>query len=181
MPSTNFKSSPAPEKDISSAVEQPSDLETKKPEVQTTPETKLPEYREDVEKQMEVKEGGKFLDETIENLKNTLKRSKKKPTDIPQVRDEVTIKVENIMQEGLEDAFNSLTSIQQQEFKIQGEKTALEIRSLLRAGKVKVNKILQLLIGWLKLLPGINRFFLEQEAKIKADKIISLKKMNDNM
>jgi len=29
-------------------------------------------------------------------------------------------------------------------------------------------------------LPGINKFFLEQEAKIKADKIISLNKFTNN-
>ena len=38
----------------------------------------------------------------------------------------------------------------------------------------KAKKIFQLILEWLKLLPGINRFFLEQEAKIKTDRIIHL-------
>jgi hypothetical protein len=41
--------------------------------------------------------------------------------------------------------------------------------------KIKVNKIIDLIRRWLKLIPGINKFFLEQEVKIKADKIIRLK------
>jgi hypothetical protein len=28
---------------------------------------------------------------------------------------------------------------------------------------------------WLSIIPGINKFFLEQDAKIKAEKIIKLK------
>ena len=82
------------------------------------------------------------------------------------------------MEEGLSDAFRVMTPIQKQEFKIAGEKTAFEIRQLLRATKIKIKKIFQLLLGWLRLLPGINRYFLEQEAKIKADKILALSRIN---
>ena len=94
---------------------------------------------------------------------------------IPQTKDEMTIKVEKILEEGLGDAFERLSPVAKQEFKIQGEKTAAKIAELLRSTHVKVKKVLSLIIEWLKLLPGINRFFLEQEAKIKADKIIGLK------
>src|SRR3989338_152946 len=118
------------------------------------------------------KEG--FLDETIENLKNALRRKKIKPTQIPQVRDAVTRQVEQIMAAGLEDAYREMTPLQRQEFKIEGEKTAWEIRNLLRAGRAKIKKIFQLILRWLRLLPGVNKFFLEQEAKIKADKIMAM-------
>ena len=118
------------------------------------------------------KEG--FLDETIENLKNALRRKKIKPDGIPQVRDAVTRQVEQIMAAGLEDAYREMTPLQRQEFKIEGEKTAWEIRNLLRAGRAKIKKIFQLILRWLRLLPGVNKFFLEQEAKIKADKIMAM-------
>jgi len=78
------------------------------------------------------------------------------------------------MEEGMADAFKELNTIERQEFKIRGEQTALQIRELLKATHVKIKKIFRLLFEWLKMLPGINRFYLEQEAKIKADKIISL-------
>jgi hypothetical protein len=116
------------------------------------------------------------LEEGIEALKRRLRIPKKqKPTKVPQVRDELTIKVEKIMEEGLKDAYRELTPVQRQEFKIKGEETAFKIRQLLRSTRVKVKSIFKLLIEWLKLLPGVNRFFLEQEAKIKADKILALK------
>lgn len=99
----------------------------------------------------------------------------RRPVVVPQAKDEIAIKVEKILEEGLGDAFQRLSPIAKQEFKIKGEKTAAKISELLRSTHVKVKKILRLIIEWLKILPGINRFFLEQEAKIKTDKIIELK------
>jgi len=99
----------------------------------------------------------------------------KKPVVIPQVRDELTIKIEKILEDGLDDAYQRLSPIAKQEFKIKGEQAALKIRDLLKSTNLKLKKILKIILDWLRLLPGVNRFFLEQEAKIKADKIIALK------
>ena len=109
-------------------------------------------------------------------LRKFLPKKKKSPHIIPQVRDELTREVESIMEEGLTDAFKELSSLEQQEFKIKGEQTAIEIRNMLRGAHVRVKSIFKLLLEWLKLLPGVNRFFLEQEAKIKAERILSLRK-----
>jgi len=121
-----------------------------------------------------------FLDETIENLKQKLRGSKKKPNKIPQVKDDITVKIEKIMEQDLGDAFSELTPLQQQEFKIKGEETAWEVRKLLKSAHIKLKTIFKLILDWLKMLPGINRFFLEQEAKIKTDKIIALKERYKN-
>ena len=118
-----------------------------------------------------------ILDEAISGLRAKLIIKKKKPTKIPTIKDEITIKVEKIMEEGLREAYEILSAIQKQEFKIKGEETAWKIRQLLRETHVKVKKIFRLLFDWLKMLPGINRFFLEQEAKIKTDKIIVIKEI----
>ncbi len=110
-------------------------------------------------------------------LKEGLLHRKRRPTvAIPIVRDEVTLKIEKIMEEGLGEAFTRLSPVAQQEFKLKGEETARSLRELLKTTHVKVKKIFRLLLEWLKILPGLNRFFLEQEAKIKADKIIALHK-----
>jgi len=119
-----------------------------------------------------------FLEESIGGLKKKLRSTKKKPTAVPQVRDKVTIQVEKIMEEELEDAFTELTTIQKQEFKMKGEQVAFEIRDLLKKTHLKAKTIFKLIFEWLKMLPGINKFFLEQEAKIKTDKILSLKTIN---
>lgn len=116
----------------------------------------------------------------IDSFKNILKRSPKKRKDapIPQVRDELTKQVETILEDGLSDVFRELTPVQQQEFKLKGEQTAFAIRNLLKKTHVRVKSVFKLILEWLKLLPGVNKFFLMQEAKIKTDKIMSLRKHN---
>lgn len=84
--------------------------------------------------------------------------------------------IENILSDNLAEAYQSLTPEQQSQFKIVGEKTASQVNALLSETKVKVNKIINLIKFWLSYLPGINKFFLEKEAKIKTDAIIQLKK-----
>lgn len=123
-------------------------------------------------------EGG--LEDSIKGLRAKLKKpKKKKQSKIPEIRDELTIKIEKVMEEGLKEAYQELSPVERQEFKIKGEQTALQIRRLLRATHIKIKKIFKLLKEWLKMLPGVNRFFIEQEAKIKADKIVAMQERND--
>lgn len=116
-----------------------------------------------------------FLEEAIGALSEKLKSGKKKPTKIPQAKDETVLQIEKIMEAGLSDAFAELSVVQRQEFKIKGEEVAWEIRNILRHTHVKVKKIFKLIFEWLKMLPGINKFFLEKEAKIKTDRIMAIK------
>lgn len=97
------------------------------------------------------------------------------PATVTIVKDHMTAHIEKIMEEGIGDAFMELTTIQKQQFKLKGEETAKNIKVLLQSSKVKIKKIFELIMDWLKLLPGINKFFLMQEAKIKTDKILALK------
>ena len=83
--------------------------------------------------------------------------------------------IDTILAEGLNEVFIKMNAAQQAEFKKTGEETVVKINKLLMETKVKVNKIVELIRKWLKLIPGVNKFFLEQEVKIKADKIIRLK------
>lgn len=123
----------------------------------------------------EENKGEGSIDRAIDSITRRLRKPKKiKARPIPQVRDEVTLKVEKILEEGLKDAFLELDTVQKQEFKIKGEATAFAIRTLLKNTHIKVKSIFRLILEWLKILPGVNRFFLEQEAKIKTDKIMAI-------
>jgi hypothetical protein len=83
--------------------------------------------------------------------------------------------IDKILSEGLNDIFLSLTPIKQKEFQAKGEETVKKINILLSEAKVKVNKIIDLIKKWLKIIPGVNKFFLEQETKLKVDKIMKIK------
>ena len=82
-------------------------------------------------------------------------------------------KIEAILEEDLGDIYFSLSPQKQQEFKAKGEETTIKIIGLLAKPKIQIKKIISLIRDWLKIIPGINVFFLEQEVKIKADKIIN--------
>lgn len=89
--------------------------------------------------------------------------------------DETISQVEHILEEDLGPTFASLDAQHQQLFKKKGEETAKAINSLLGHAKVKVQKIFELIKAWLMIIPGINKWFVIQESKIKVDKIIKLK------
>jgi len=82
--------------------------------------------------------------------------------------------VEEILSGGLEYIFSQMPPITQQEFKNKGEMAAKKIHALLQQPKIKIKKIAGLIMDWLKIIPGVNKFFLEQESKIKVDKILKL-------
>jgi len=83
--------------------------------------------------------------------------------------------IEAYLSDGLSETFLAMSPVKQKEFKEEGEKTAKKINLLLDAAKININKIIKLIRHWLSLIAGVNRFFLDQETKIKADKIIKIK------
>ena len=88
-------------------------------------------------------------------------------------------KIETILSEGLEEEFRTMTPTLQQQFRAQGEKTATAIRQMIEQSKVTARKVLDLIVQWLSMIPGVNRFFLEQEAKIKTDKMLEMTKPSE--
>lgn len=83
--------------------------------------------------------------------------------------------VEDVLSDGLDEMYKQLDPATQQRVKVAGEQTARQISSLLQEAKVQVKKIVDLIVSWLRLIPGINQHFVEQEAKIKADKLLAMK------
>ena len=86
-----------------------------------------------------------------------------------------TKQVESILEVDLSDVFKKLSSGQQKEFKKKGEETSVAINILLDSAKIKTKKILSLIKEWLQMIPGVNKFFIEQLAKSKLDEIMKLK------
>lgn len=89
--------------------------------------------------------------------------------------------IEEILQdEDTVEAYLAMTPEKRQEFKKVGEETSRKINELMDKTKVKVKKIVDLICKWLSLIPGVNNFFIEQEAKIKADELLKLKRESEN-
>lgn len=86
-------------------------------------------------------------------------------------KDEVLASVEHLLSEGLGDVYAAMPKDKQSVFRAKGEEVAVRIRLMIQHGKLKVQDVLKMIRDWLRMIPGVNKFFLEQEAKIKTDKI----------
>ncbi len=104
---------------------------------------------------------------------------------VVQQTDRLEEEIEDILEEDLKELYLAMPPQAQAEFRAKGEQTRSKIRELVRAARVNAKKIFQLIRDWLKMIPGVNRFFLEQEAKIKTDKILLVseeeKKRSENL
>lgn len=89
-------------------------------------------------------------------------------------RDPLTRDIEKILEENLAESFATMNAEQQQKFKTEGERVTASIRQIIKSGVIQIKKILALISDWLRMIPGVNRFFLEKESKIKAEKILML-------
>lgn len=89
-------------------------------------------------------------------------------------KDQVTVEVENILEKGLKDVYGNLPDNLKPVFKAKGEETARTISEMIKKTAVKIGEVMKLIFNWLRIIPGLNRFYLEQEAKIKADQIMVL-------
>jgi hypothetical protein len=89
-------------------------------------------------------------------------------------RDEYYQRVERVLEENLIDAYLEMPKDKRRQFKQEGERVAGQLRQMIEGAKVKAKEVLKIISEWLKKLPGVSRWFLEQEAKIKTDRIIQL-------
>jgi hypothetical protein len=139
------------------------DLEVEKTEIREEKERgKMGKAKEEIEIKKEIK----------------VVKEKRLVPQVPPVPSKKSLlqeEIEDILEGDLEGIYQSLTPVQQREFREKGEETAFKISILIQQAKIKIKQILKLIIEWLKLIPGVNKFFLEQEAKIKTDKVLQLK------
>ncbi len=93
---------------------------------------------------------------------------------MPIAKDALTHQIEKILEDDLAEMYFQMPAETQVKFKTEGEHVTATIRQILKSGIVKMKKVLSLILDWLRIIPGVNRFFIEKEAKIKAEKILAL-------
>ncbi len=91
---------------------------------------------------------------------------------IPLAKDEVFLEVEKILEAGLGEYVKDLPLEAKDRFTKKGEEVAGQIAAMVRTLQVKVKQVILLIRDWLLTIPGVNKFFLEQDAKIKTDRIV---------
>lgn len=154
-------------------------------EQQPTPETppKPALEKEPTERGVEAEEELKKLEKEISEEEQKAAQAKptipSPPTPAKAPKSETRRKIEQILSEDLVDLYRAMDANQKVLFRQKGEETASAIESLLQSAKATAKKIIKLISEWLKLIPGVNKFFLEQETKIKTDKILEINKKKE--
>ena len=145
-----------------------------KPEVAPVAKPEVEVKKEVAEKPVEAPKEVRKDDEVAEvSRKAAPAQAKDDQVSVLPEEDALTEEVEDILEEDLDEMYHQLPPDKQLEFKTKGEETVGMITQMVESTKVKSGKIVGWIKGWLKLIPGVNKFFLEQEAKIKTDKIIA--------
>jgi hypothetical protein len=147
------------------------------PKVSTEEENGLEADRKAFEQTQEFQET--FLEEdapttSIEKKKEIASPKTSAKPATPVAKDASTIEVEKILEEGLGPLYLSLPESAKPKFREKGELAAREISAMVRDLKLQFKVALRLIRDWLLTIPKVNRFFLEQEAKIKVDLIAAL-------
>ncbi len=93
---------------------------------------------------------------------------------LPVSKDPVTLGVEAVLEEGIIDAYRTMPAAAKVRFRKEGERVTVLLAEMVRSLKVNASKALSLISGWLKLIPGVNKYFLIQESKLKTDHVMRL-------
>lgn len=133
----------------------------------------IEDSEKDIEKIQKTIEDTLKTEEVKTASTQSTQKKKSKTSQQAQLKSDDLIAIEKILAEDLEDVYKALPDNLKNDFKITGEETARKIEELVAKVKVNTKKIVKLIVNWLKIIPGVNKFFLEQEAKIKTDAIIN--------
>ncbi len=88
--------------------------------------------------------------------------------------DEVVLEVEKVLEEGLGEYVEAMPEDAQKRFRVKGREVSTQIARMVRSLKIDLHQTITLIRDWLLTIPGVNRYFLEQEAKIKTDNLVTL-------
>ncbi|MFH1171291.1 MAG: hypothetical protein V1778_02005 [bacterium] len=116
---------------------------------------------------------GESIAENAPTTPQTVRPAVMAPT---QPRDRFLREVEEILTTDLGDTYAGMDPLSQREFKEEGERAAHQIRGLLSETRLRIHKILKILTSWLRMIPGVSRLFVEQEAKITTDRLLALRR-----
>ncbi|OIP80692.1 MAG: hypothetical protein COT39_04030 [Parcubacteria group bacterium CG08_land_8_20_14_0_20_48_21] len=99
------------------------------------------------------------------------------PSDIPQGIPIIPLGlIEKILEQDMQEIYFQLPPDVKPVFKARAEEAARSIQQILQKAKSTLSQIREVIIKWLQVIPGVNQFFIEQEAKLKAEKIFRLRK-----
>lgn len=94
------------------------------------------------------------------------------PVQAQPEKTETRMQIESILQEGLAPMFLQMNPQERLAFAQAANETASKLEVLVTQFKASAKEVLRLIKAWLKKIPQVNKYFLEQSSKIKTDEIL---------
>lgn len=138
---------------------------------ETAPDLGLEKEAKEVEEVVEVEEVKSEKPQEAPEV-SVPKPAPAEPIQAPIKKDELLVDIEGILADDLTDIFLELPDDKKLAFKQKGEEVAQKVREAIQSGKFKIGKALGWIREWLRMIPSVNKYFIDQEAKIKADKLL---------
>lgn len=82
--------------------------------------------------------------------------------------------LEEILADNVMEVYQMLSPKEQEQFRKAGEEAVTKIEVLVTQFKATARAVLQIIRQWLRTIPRINTLFLEQESKIKTDRVLKM-------
>ena len=142
--------------------ETPKDPGTLKETQETTPQTESPKDASELKSQPSVQPQTPAAPPIIAAPKSPLRKD-----------------IEQTLSQNMNTFYTNMDLATKTAFKAKALETAGKIEIMVQSGKLNVKKIISWIREWLQMIPGVNKLFLEQESKIKADKIVHLEKHDE--
>ncbi|MBP9827949.1 hypothetical protein KBC55_02225 [Patescibacteria group bacterium] len=95
--------------------------------------------------------------------------------EVPRAKDELLSHVEEALSARLKNLYVQIPDGVKPAFRKRGEEIAVKIRAMIASGRLSEGTVLDLVEGWLKLVPKVTREFLTQEAKIITDSVLKVR------
>ncbi len=92
----------------------------------------------------------------------------------PITKSQLRLAIERIMEQSASEYYPGMPPRLQKKFSELGDRVSLKIEKLLLTKKNHIVDIAHILHEWLKLIPQASPYYLEQEAKIRADEMVRL-------
>ncbi len=84
--------------------------------------------------------------------------------------------IEGVLSDGLSQVYQGMTPKEQEIFRLKGDEAASKIEEMMLGFTATAKKVVAIIRAWLAFIPRANKYFLEQESKVKTDEILKLQK-----
>lgn len=91
---------------------------------------------------------------------------------VPTEKSDTRKEIEQLLSTNLTELYQTMSPQEQARFRAKGDEVSSALEQLVRTFTATTKRVLELIRSWLATIPRVNKYFLEQESKLKTDDIM---------